>query len=329
MAEMRGENRMKELYIASCCPDGGIYHCRLEDGRVEQLDFTPCDRPMYLAVSGRILYALLREPFQGSSGLIKYEIRKDGSLKQADDVVSTHGKCACHLAVEGDDIYCVNYLSGNVVLLPDQIAAHTGKGVHPKRQEAPHTHFVCVTPDKNYVLVTDLGTDRIVTYNRKLNRISETKLPDGKGPRHLAFSEDGTIVFCVNELSSDVSVLNYRDGKLSLCKTFSALPADFCGESTAAAIRVYKGKVYVSNRGHDSITCFDICGKELVFQQCVPCGGQSPRDFDIIGEHIICTNENSDNVTLFELNPLRQCGNEIKIKAPLCVIERKDGNETI
>ena len=49
------------------------------------------------------------------------------------------------------------------------------------------------------------------------------------------------------------------------------------------------------------------------------CGGRGPRDFALFGDRIVCTNENSDNVTVLDkrnLSPLT----EIPLRAPLCVL---------
>ena len=78
---------------------------------------------------------------------------------------STKGIVACHLAESDGSIYCVNYLSGSVIKMPDTVDTHSGHGINPKRQDAPHTHYVCESPDGKYIFVTDLGIDKIFVYN--------------------------------------------------------------------------------------------------------------------------------------------------------------------
>ena len=137
-------------------------------------------------------------------------------------------------------------------------------------------------------------------------------------PRHLAFDKDGTHVFCANELRSTVSVLEYEDGTLTLKDTVSLLPKDFDGESTAAAIRCADGTVYVSNRGHDSITALTFSSGRLAFNKTISTYGRSPRDFLVYRDLIIAANECSDEVTLISLEDGGLL-EKIPVRYPVCV----------
>ena len=313
------------IYISSCCQDGGIYHYRSDgEGNIVLQKKYDMDRPMYLILCGDKLHCLLRAPFENSndSGLITYQIAEDGSLYNPSKIQSTKGVVACHLAEIDGSVYCVNYVSGSVIKMPDTLDIHEGHGIHEKRQDAAHTHFVCPSPDGKYVFVTDLGMDKIFVYNKDLTVHSTVDMPAGHGPRHLACHPDGKTVFCINELASTVSVLHYEEGTLTLGDTVSTLPEGFAGESTGAAIRYMDGKVYASNRGHDSVavlayapdgqpgkgeTCGDgqpdkgeTCGDAqptLKLEKTIPCGGEQPRDMWVDEEVIICTNQTSGNVT--------------------------------
>ena len=102
---------------------------------------------------------------------------------------------------------------------------------------------------------------------------------------------------------------------------YSTVPADYHGNNAPAAIRYHKGYVYVSNRGHDSIACFKAIEDKLVLIDIVNSGGNSPRDFNIFEEHLICANEDSDNVTVFALKSGRLAElSKISLKKPLCVV---------
>lgn len=316
-----GENAPFLLYVASCTEDGGIFEYRVtETGRAEEVGFTPMDRPMYMAIANGRMHILLRAPFDEGreSGLVVCDMDREGHLRMPTAPVSTQGEVACHLAVVGDDVYAVNYISGSVFGMPDRLAVHRGSGVHPTRQTSPHTHFVSPTSDGRFLAVTDLGIDRIYIYRKDLTLASTVALPVGHGPRHLAFHEDGEHVFCVNELASTVSLLSYRDGRMTLLHTVSALPAGFSGESTAAAIRCVGDAVYVSNRGHDSVTELGFSGDRLTFRRTISVYGESPRDFIVHGGLIISANERSDEVTLVALDS-GALVSRIPVKAPICV----------
>lgn len=312
----------RNIYIASCDKNGGLYKYEMNDsGMLEFKNKTDMSLPMYMVEEDNKMYVLLRQPDEDSneSGLIVYDIDSGGDLINASEITMTKGVVACHLAVDNGVVYCVNYLSGNVVKLPDTVVTHSGKGPHITRQTEPHTHFVCVTHD-GYVLATDLGIDSIFTYTKDLKFVAQAKVPSGHGARHLAFSEDKKYLYAVNELASTVSVFKYNDGHLELLDTYDALPSDFAGESIAAAIRVRGNTVYVSNRGHDSIAVFKADGEKLKFEKFIMCGGKEPRDFNIFGDILISTNQGSDNVTVIDLRSDKIIQTIAGIKEPLCVI---------
>ena len=312
------------LYIASCDKEGGIYHYRMDkdNGDVSLKGFVSLDRPTYMYVSEDRLYALMKAPFCNTkeSGLITYDIRSDGSLANPSDVISTHGEAACHLTLVGEDVYCVNYLSGNVVKMPDTVVKHEGVGINLPRQASAHTHFVCLTPDDKYLCVTDLGLDKIFIYDKNLNYISDASVPAGHGVRHIVFSDCGRYCFSANELKSTASAFEYSDGHLRYIDTQACLPDDFTGESTAAAIRYYNGKIYVSNRGHNSVSILDFNENKLELLKTHSVFGKSPRDFIIVGDYIISTNEESDNVSLIDCESGRLVKSIENIKSPLAAV---------
>lgn len=314
---------MTDFYIASCHKDGGIYFCSEENRKISIKQFTPCESPMFMEISGNRLYAVLRQPQNDeNSGIISFEISKSGLLGKQSDIISTRGIVGCHLTVRKSGVFAANYLSGSVFRTPDLLVSHKGHGINPDRQEAAHTHCTVSAPDGKYICVADLGLDTVFVYDDELNEISQVKFPDGKGPRHIAFSEDGKTMYCVCELDSTIAVLDYCDGRLKYVSSVSTLPKDFEGFNTAAAIRITGSNLYASNRGHNSIVVFDISRKMPEFITTVKAGGDSPRDFNVQGDMLICTNENSDNVTFFKIqNGIPTVTEaELKILNPLCVI---------
>ncbi len=320
-------NQRFNIYIASCAKDGGIYQYTMdENGTLTLVEKIELDRPMYMTINNKKMYIVLRAPFSDStdSGVIVYDIDAAGKLVNPSEIQSTKGEVACHITVENTDIYCANYISGSVIKLPDTIVKHSGRGVHQKRQDAPHTHFVGFTPDKKYLCAVDLGLDTIFIYNKDLKLISKAKVPMGHGARHIVFSNDSRYMFCANELKSTLSVFSYNDGRLTLIDTISVLPESCTVESTAAAIRIYENKVYVSNRGHNSISEISFMDKYLKLERCIECMGRSPRDFDFIDNKMICTNEESDNIFVFDcknsFNPL----GTYHIDKALCVVGMKN-----
>ncbi len=312
---------MNHLYITTCDKTGGIYHYIFADGQLEFREMLPLDRAMYTVLSGGKYYTLLRdlEKGDGFGGLVSGEIGTDGKILTPCAPISTRGIVPCHLAVEGEDVYGVNYLSGNLVCLPDTVVTHAGKSIHPTRQTEPHTHFVTLSPDKQYVLCVDLGVDTVFVYDRSLHEISKAKVPAGSGCRHLVFSECGNYVYCVNELSNDVSVFSFGGGVLELLDTYPAIP-EFQGKSTAAAIRLRDGFLYISHRGADCISTFKAEGPKLTLLANSPCGGSAPRDFDIVGNYLVCANEGGSVSVLKREAGIPHLVNAMDLPGdPLCV----------
>lgn len=276
---------------------GGVYRYSLANGKFEKTGYFPCDRPMYAALRGEKLHLLLRAPFQASneSGYAVLDNFRDfGGLK------GTKGVCACHLDVENDDTYIVNYLSGNAVKNCSVSVQHEGKGVHAKRQEAPHTHFVSVTPDRKHVIVTDLGLDTLFIYDRDMNETDRVRVPDGYGIRHCVFSKDGKKIFAMDELIPAISVFDYQNGKATYLYTVD-IPCS-AKEPTGAAIRLSDDGNYLfaSVRAENTLYSFKIIENGLQKISKVDCGGDFPRDIEVIGDrYLVSCNERSEYAVLF------------------------------
>ena len=313
-----------KVYIADCSVDGGVYCFDLtKNGTLIQKQFVGIENPMFLNIEGDKMHIVLRSvsEFDGDSATVTYNIDSDGMLTGPSEAISTNGKIACHLCSFKGNVYTANYISGSVCREGEDAVVHTGYGSWPDRQDKAHCHFISPTFDNKDLLAVDLGNDTIYTYDDQLNELYTAKVPCGCGCRHLAYSKNGRYVYCINELSSSVSVFEYDDGRLTLLETYDTLPYDFDGQNTAAAIRVVGNKLYVSNRGYDAITVFELFGADIKKLYSVKSGGSSPRDFDLYKDFLVCTNE-SGEITVFKVTKerLELVNNDIKLTHPLCVV---------
>lgn len=312
------------IYILSCEKiekGGGIYSFDLNtNGQLIKKDYYACDRPMYAVKCKQGLCVLLRQPFDNDNNSGYFFI--DDSLCKATKIKSTKGIVACHLTVNNNDIYIVNYLSGNIVKNGEKAVNRVGKSVNVSRQEMPHTHFIGKTPD-GYFAVCDLGTDTLAFYDDDLNLISESKVPLGYGIRHLVFSKDGKYIYTINELVPSISVFGYKEGAATLLNTVKIECEN--GNASGAAIRLSQdGKyLYVSVRGENIICVYEISGENLKILQKFDCGGDSPRDFDIICDKMIVCNEKSANVAVFDMKKgfISKIKESVPLSSTLCVIE--------
>ena len=301
------------FYIASQDADGGILRCRLtEAGQIELMDKYPIDRPAYLCTDGTKLYALLREPFLFQSGVAEFDILPDGSLRQAGDIQPAFGTISAHILRHRGHTYVAHYCSSSTARLPDTLVTHPGRSVDPNRQTNSHPHCITATPDGEYLCICDLGTDCIYVCDLDLREVSRVSVTPGSGPRHLVFSPDGHYAYCSTEMGNTVVVFAYEKGRLTPLNTLSTLPENCRKDTTASAIRISPDgkKLYVSNRGHDSVAEFDVNGPHLTLSRFISCHGQSPREMTLLGKFLLCGNELSHDITVFDL--------EGDVSTPVC-----------
>ena len=146
-------------------------------------------------------------------------------------------------------------------------AARSHEGFATSDHDGPHAHMVQADPKGNFVLVADLGLDRVISYrfDRATGVLSQpgtVAVSESSGARHFVFHPNGRWFYLVNEEASTIAFMRYDDatGVLAPVSETSALPKGFKGTSYASGIRMLPGgRHFVSlNRLHDSISLFAI-----------------------------------------------------------------------
>lgn len=212
--------------------------------------------------------------------------------------------------------------------------------VNPLRQEGPHVHF---SEEAGELLwSTDLGLDQVFGYqiDYEQKKLTDTgirlQLPDGYGPRHLAFwHEDMAVIYVLCELSNRIVVFAEKvqeegseetekaaekkvsetgtekmdrerfenTSEYTILQDISTLPEGYHGESTASAIRLYGGFLFAANRGDDSIAMYEIQKDGTLTLCCIKkTGGRTPRDFQIFSDYLVVANQESDSLTALHIN---------------------------
>lgn len=212
--------------------------------------------------------------------------------------------------------------------------------VNPLRQEGPHVHF---SEEAGELLwSTDLGLDQVFGYqiDYEQKKLTDTgirlQLPDGYGPRHLAFwHEDMAVIYVLCELSNRIVVFAEKvqeegseetekaaekkvsetgtekmdrerfenTSEYTILQDISTLPEGYHGESTASAIRLYGGFLFAANRGDDSIAMYEIQKDGTLTLCCIKkTGGRTPRDFQIFSDYLVVANQESDSLTVLHIN---------------------------
>lgn len=247
----------------------------------------------------------------------------------------------------GHYVFVANYDGGNIAvwaLAPDgslgertAFVQHTGSSVNPQRQSHAFAHSIRVDPTNRFVLVADLGLDKLFVYkfNAKDGTLAANDPPfakaaPGSGPRHVVFHPNGRWVYLITEMGSTIMLFHWdtRRGALSEVQTVSTLPKDFQGTSTCAELQVHpSGRfVYASNRGRDSIAVFSVDAKtgRLTPVQDVPSGGRTPRNFDMdpTARWLLVTNHGSNTAMVFRIDQqtgkLTPAGPPLDVPSPFC-----------
>jgi 6-phosphogluconolactonase len=305
----------------------GIYRYDDATGALEQAGVaTGVVNPSFLAASadGTRLYAAC----EAGGGAVAAFSRDAGSgtltlLNQQ----PSGGDSPCYVSIDptGRFVLVANYGSGSLAVLPiaadgsleapSCVIQHEGASVNPDRQEGPHAHMILPTPDGDWVLAVDLGTDEVITYALdtdagQLERVSAMATEPGAGPRHVAFAPDARTVYVITELSNTVVACDYdrSTGRLTARQVVSTLPEGYDEETYCAHILVSAdGRfVYGSNRGHDSIAVLavDEAG-DVSLAGLTSTEGSFPRHFalDPAGTRLLVANQKSDNLAVLARNP--------------------------
>jgi 6-phosphogluconolactonase len=324
-----------------------VSHFNTETGALTKPQFmleTPAPAYFVIAPGGRRLYS------NNSTGFVSaYSIDPaTAQLKLINQVPAGGGDPSyVSLDMTGHYVLDANYDGGNIAiwaLRPDgglgertAFVQHTGSSVDPKRQMHAFAHSIRVDPTNRFVLVGDLGLDKLFVYkfNVKDGSLAPNDPPfvrsaPGSGARHVIFHPNGRWVYLITEMGSTIMLFNWdsQRGALSEVETVSTLPKGFKGTSVCSEIRVHpNGKfVYASNRGRDSIAMFSVDSKtgRLTFMGDVPSGGKTPRnfDFDPSAHWMLVTNHDSNNAVVFRIDQqtgkLTQVGQPVDVPYPFC-----------
>lgn len=260
---------------------------------------------------------------------------------------NAEGADPCYIIADDRNVMLANYSGGNIAvfgrdpsgaLTPvKQVVQHTGSSVNQSRQSSAHVHMVRFTPDGKYVVVNDLGEDKVYFYtyhpdasDSVLVLKNSISITPGSGPRHIVFSANGKFAYLVQEMTGAITAFSYSDGALTKIQEDTMVAKDFKGENGGSDIQLSAdGKfLYASNRGTaNTITTFAVArdGK-LVNKGQVSTGGKGPRAFiiDPSGNWLLAGHQNSNDIIIFKRNKttglLTNSGKRIEIGAPVCFV---------
>lgn len=277
----------------------------------------PCASWMVRSRSGDLLYAV-EEQAEGSLGVHVLSAPSWSRVARSE----TGGAAPCYLSLDAAEsrLAVANYASGSVALFdldeigvpvePPRMIVGEGGGPVKDRQDGPHAHCAVFGPD-GALYHTDLGADRVYRTGIALDgslgdRAVAFAAPAGAGPRHLVFHPHEPLALLVCELDSSLTVLETAGEVFQVRDRRSTLPAGCSQESLGGhlALNGAGDRVYVSNRGHDSLAVFELRPDgRLALLQHVASGGASPRHFRLWEEAglLAVANEEGGSLVLFRI----------------------------
>ncbi|MBM2618721.1 lactonase family protein [Actinoplanes sp. LDG1-06] len=247
-----------------------------------------------------------------------FAVASDGSLTPVSSR-PTGGSDPAHLAVTagGRHLLVANYGTGSVAVFPldpegalgerSDLLTLEGSGPVTDRQAGPHAHMVF--PVRDEVLIADLGSDHV--WRARLDPVAgrltmltpAVAAKPGTGPRHVRFSPDGAL-FVVGELGGDLSWWRpAADGSLDLAGQAATTTAGGENYPSEIVVRPDGRFVYVANRGPNTVATFSWDGEAAVLVAETPVGGDWPRHMILVGDHLYVTNQRSQSVTTFRVDP--------------------------
>jgi len=337
-ARARARSRLTEqlvLFIGTQGdqPGQGIFAARL-DGRTGQLSplglQAEVARPTWLLADPRraLLFAVSE---LGNAGDREGEVLSfaiDGCRLQSVGRTSSGGGGATHLdlARDGGSLFVANFGGGQAAAIPvapdgtlGAVQSHAvsfGMGPH-RRQTAPHPHGVTLAPGGRFLLVPDMGADRVFVhrYDAATKTLSPAtvpfaQLPAGSGPRLALFGRGGRYLYMLTELSAELFVFRWDAGNGTLQQIQSLAldpPGSVEATSAAALVMAASGRfLYASNRATGAIQVYAVSRRTglLDHVQTVAAGGAKPWAAAISpdGRWLIVANQGSDTVTVFEVD---------------------------
>jgi 6-phosphogluconolactonase (cycloisomerase 2 family) len=337
--------------IAGSYSDGttsgiSVYHFDTQTGDFEYIsDVKDLINPSYLVVSPdeQFIYSV-NETSNGAVSSFTFD-KVTGTLSRI-NYQFTEGADPCYINIDKEASFIVtaNYSGGNISVFPlykdgciKPLSQNINLNHYPESIQS-HIHSVVFSPDERFLFATDLGHDEIYAFDVQrtkkdnflsLNSRYTTHLKIGSGPRHLAFHPAGSFVYCLNELSGTITVMNREGGFLTVIQHIESDTTAGYGNKGSADIHLTPdGKyLYSSNRlKADGIAIFSVHPEDgkltrIGYQET----GIHPRNFIISpnGKFLLCANRDSNNIQIFEIDPetglLHNTGKEIMLDKPVCL----------
>lgn len=330
------EGKVSQLVIGTYGEHIYTYSFDHRQNKFELLDKTEAHNASY-ALTGRMqdgrtgIYAV--SECGEESGVYSFEIDASDSTEKGNIVQTSHkqqtGADPCFVLLYDDGKYMMtaDYSGGSISAFPivdgvvgDLCASlkFEGRGPVTDRQESSHIHQLKELPSqsKKWILASDLGADIIRLIRPEateeeltLEHVQDIPCPSGSGPRHMEFNREGTILYCIAEISGEVLVYDIcHDGDVPTFTLKQQIHADEVNAGGSADIHIHpSGRwLYTSHRiKNDGIAAFHIFPDGTLKKMDYTITGRHPRNFMITddGEYLLVACRDDKCVQVFQILP--------------------------
>jgi len=321
----------------------GIYSLTLDPdtGESTPMSVTEVADPSFLCYAPEYgtVYAVTEQAENGAVSSFSFE-PSDGSLTLKNRQF-TCGADPCHVTCIGKDVAVANYSSGALSVFPvredgtlgeETLREFFGSGPDSLRQNTSHIHFSGISPDGDFLFVTDLGGDFLYRFPVSDGIITDyeparIKMTPGSGPRHFTFSGDGRFLYVLGEIGGDVSVYSYNNGDL---KPVQEIEADSLHAEGSADIHISPDErfLYTSHRlKGDGIAIFSRNPETGILTRAgYQPTASHPRNFSITpdGHLLLAACRDGDVIQVFvrdsDTGLLEDTRHDIHVPHPVCIV---------
>lgn len=331
----------------------GIYllHFNQATGEARIVTDTKVGNPSFLTYDKTRGYVYSVSEFSSgtaSANATKFDGFTDTFGQTSKTLASPHGYAAedpCNIWTNGHFAVTSNYTGGSLSTFAIQDNGRTLKLQQMIRfnslSENAKSHIHCArpTPDGRFLLVTDLGNDCIYRFtinpkaaeNDSLPFLTNQRIvyngPQGWGPRHFVFSDDGQMMYLINELGGTIVVFRYIGGYLLPVQHVMAeeVPAHGSADIHLSPDGRF---LYASHRlQNDGLSIYRVNGatgliKKVGYQHT----GKHPRNFVISpnGRYILVACRDNNCIEIYRRNKrtglLESTGNTVVLPKPVCLV---------
>jgi 6-phosphogluconolactonase len=317
------KNKTVNLVLGTFYDEGvQVYEFNTETGDVQLRNKMKTPGAVFIAATKdyKHLYTVSQE--SGAAFVNAYEFNPQTAELKLLNKMSSKGAGPSYITLDEKEkfVFVPHYNSGNTTVLPVlkdgtvgeavQVIQHTGKGPHPQRQTTPHTHSGVFTPDRKYLMVGDLGIDKIMMFTfdpSAKEPLTPAPVPfidekPGGGTRVMIVHPNKKFIYSIQEITADVTAYSYQDGVLTPLQTLSLVNPETGNVGSAADVQVSPdGKfLYASNRGDvNELIVFAIDTKtgKLEYKSRQSTLGRTPRYIviDPTGNYVLASNMGQGN----------------------------------